>query len=146
MDPLIFSLAAMCSIGLGGVALSFAAILKSSSSTQLMERRAKARHAELEAAFEAAKETVSCLETKLHQIEEQTPVPAPASARSGFNLSKRSQALRMHRRGDNSNQIAAALQIPVQEVELLLKVHRIVLDNLVVNARHELPLEQMPSA
>ena len=48
----------------------------------------------------------------------------------GLNLSKRSQALRMHRRGEAPAQIAAALNIPSQEVELLIKVQRIVLSNM----------------
>jgi hypothetical protein len=41
----------------------------------------------------------------------------------------------MHRRGDSPGQIASTLQVPLQEVELLLKVHRIVLQNLVATAR-----------
>jgi hypothetical protein len=44
-----------------------------------------------------------------------------------MNLSKRSQVLRMHRRGDPPDQIATSLAVPRQEVELLLKVQRIVL-------------------
>ena len=51
----------------------------------------------------------------------------PAIPKAGLNLSKRSQALRMHRRGDPSDQIAAALDIPLQEVDLLMKVHKIVI-------------------
>jgi hypothetical protein len=36
----------------------------------------------------------------------------------------------MHRRGDPPEQIAAALDVPYQEIELLLKVHRIVLSSI----------------
>jgi hypothetical protein len=36
----------------------------------------------------------------------------------------------MHRKGDPPDRIAAALEVPLQEVDLLLKVHRIVLSNL----------------
>jgi hypothetical protein len=36
----------------------------------------------------------------------------------------------MHRRGDSPERIAAALDIPLQEVDLLLKVHRIVISNI----------------
>lgn len=39
-----------------------------------------------------------------------------------FNLNKRSQALRMHRRGESSDKIAAFLQIPKGEVDLLIKI------------------------
>ena len=48
----------------------------------------------------------------------------------GLNLSKRSHALRMHRRGEGAEQIAAALELPRQEVDLLLKVHRIIISNV----------------
>jgi hypothetical protein len=53
------------------------------------------------------------------------PPPAPAPFRCTLNLSTRSQALRMSRRGDATQQIAAALGVPEKEVELLLKVQRI---------------------
>jgi hypothetical protein len=45
-------------------------------------------------------------------------------------MNKRSQVLRMQRRGDAPEQIAIALEVPLQEVDLLLKVQRIVLRNL----------------
>jgi hypothetical protein len=43
-----------------------------------------------------------------------------------MNLNKRIQAVRMHRRGDRPDQIAAALSLPKNEVALLLKVHEVV--------------------
>ena len=138
MDPIVFPLGVMCSLGLAGVALSFAAILNARSSVRVVDQRARARQAQLEAEVASAKETVDELTTEVHQFREQSPAAAPMP-RSGFNLSTRSQALRMHRRGDSPGQIAAALQVPLQEVELLLKVHRIVLQNLVVTAKPEAP-------
>ena len=36
----------------------------------------------------------------------------------------------MHRKGDPPDQIAKALEVPLQEVDLLIKVHRIVIGNL----------------
>ena len=47
-----------------------------------------------------------------------------------MDLTKRSQALRLHRQGEAPDRIAAALELPRQEVELLLKVHHIVLANV----------------
>lgn len=47
-----------------------------------------------------------------------------------MNLTRRSQALRLHRKGDSSERIAAALEVPRQEIDLLIKVHEIVLNNL----------------
>jgi hypothetical protein len=52
-------------------------------------------------------------------------IPSPAIA-SDMNLNKRIQAVRMHRRGDRPEQIAAALSLPKNEVALLLKVHEVV--------------------
>lgn len=42
----------------------------------------------------------------------------------GMNFTRRAAALRMSYRGEQPEQIAAALKIPRREVELLLKLHR----------------------
>ncbi len=55
---------------------------------------------------------------------------APGRPRTAMNLTKRSQALRMHRRGEPVDRIATALEIPAQELDLLLKVHRIVINRM----------------
>jgi hypothetical protein len=52
---------------------------------------------------------------------------APEPPSSGLNLSKRSQALRLSRSGEDSAGIAARLNLPRNEVDLLLKVQKIVL-------------------
>lgn len=56
------------------------------------------------------------------------PVPLPAAqleplpAGPASSMSRRAQVLRMARRGDRPDQIAAALGVPVNEVALVLKV------------------------
>ena len=78
---------------------------------------------------------VEALAARVHEMH-RGPAPLSAAAsdpsvpRQGVNLSNRSQALRMHRLGESPDSIAAALHIPRQEVDLLLKVHRIVLANV----------------
>jgi hypothetical protein len=52
---------------------------------------------------------------------EPEPLPTPAGLLS-LNLTKRAQALRMYRRGETPSSIAAALQTPSNEIELLLKL------------------------
>jgi hypothetical protein len=47
----------------------------------------------------------------------------PIPPRSGLNLNKRSQVIRMSRRGEQAEKIAASLNLPQREVELLLKVY-----------------------
>lgn len=51
-----------------------------------------------------------------------TPPPGQS-----MNLSRRNLVLRMHFRGDSPSRIASALQISKGEVDLLLKVHRMVI-------------------
>jgi hypothetical protein len=59
-----------------------------------------------------------------HEKFEETLTPVRTAPGLSINLTRRSQALRMYRRGDSPEQIAAALQMPRNEVELLLKVQR----------------------
>lgn len=95
-----------------------------------LQRRCQAERQQvqtLESALGEARLAIHGLETDLRAVERQTGMlVAPAPARSGLNLSKRTQALRMHRSGQDPAGIAAALELPRSEVELLVKVHRIV--------------------
>lgn len=65
------------------------------------------------------------------KLEEPAPAPAPSSTprvSSGINMSKRIQAIRMLRRGENSAHMAAALGMSRREVDLLIRVHRMSAD------------------
>lgn len=64
------------------------------------------------------------------ELERKAAMDRAAIPREGMNLSKRSQALRMHRLGQSPENIAAALGVSRREVELLLKVHRTVLETV----------------
>ena len=54
----------------------------------------------------------------------------PAAGQQALNLNKRGQVLRMRRRGENPETIAAALSLPRNEVDLLLKVHQLALEQV----------------
>ena len=84
--------------------------------------------AALEADWQAKMEILDERWKELSQISSVLVPPPPP--RSGLNLNKRSQALERHRRGETPPEIAAALAIPRNEVELLVKVQRIVLSSL----------------
>ncbi len=89
-----------------------------------VERRVLAAREEQDASLETLRRAVEGLAA---QWREPRAAEMAMPLRPGLNLSKRSQALRLHRRGDDPQQIAEQLEIPVQEVELLLKVHEIVM-------------------
>ena len=85
----------------------------------------------LETALGETRLTVQALQSDLRTLEQQTGMlVVPPPARSGLNLSKRTQALRLHRAGQDTACIAAALALPRSEVDLLVKVHRIVLEQI----------------
>ena len=64
-------------------------------------------------------------ETAARALAEPPPAPAIPHLKSGFNLSKRFQAMRMLRRGEDVAHIAAALGVSHREVELLIRVQTI---------------------
>lgn len=53
--------------------------------------------------------------------------PAAATSANGINTTLRSKVLKMHRLGQSPERIAGALRLPQGEVDLLVKVHGIVM-------------------
>ncbi len=86
---------------------------------------------ECAAAIAAAQSQCNAIGMELQAVKSQ-PLPEilPGLPKPGMNLTRRSHALRLHRKGDSAEQIAVALELPRQEVDLLVKVHQIVLNNL----------------
>jgi hypothetical protein len=67
------------------------------------------------------------VESAMADIPAAAPAPMPMlTVRPSINLTKRAQALRMRRRGESLESITAALAVPRNEIELLLKVHELV--------------------
>jgi DNA-binding NarL/FixJ family response regulator len=117
-------------IALSALLLGILALFQVRALLRASGRRIEAFRTQHEQALDQMRESLQSLTAEVRELQAQ-PLPDPAgSFKNGLNLSKRSQALRMHRRGDTAEQIAAALDIPPQEVELLIKVQRIVLSNL----------------
>jgi hypothetical protein len=85
----------------------------------------------LEKTLAEARLAIQRLEGDLREVEQQTGMLVPpAPSKSGLNLSKRTQVLRRHRAGEDSAGIATSLGLPRGEVELLIKVHRMVLEQI----------------
>lgn len=75
----------------------------------------------------AAAKKLEEMERSMSKIADQAAQPqAGGPIRHSINLTKRAQALRMSRRGESAESITAALAVPRNEVELLLKVHGMV--------------------
>lgn len=96
---------ALIALGLAAAAILF---LSMKRQVQAQDRRNRAR-----------------LEQVLEQLKRPEPAPEIGAVRSGMNLNKRVQALRLHRRGEDIGHIAAALGVPRREVELLIRVQQL---------------------
>ena len=127
MIPMAF----VCGLVLAGAVLSFLTLWRAQALLRAARRNAADQNPRMESAIGVLQQGLEALQSQLQESRHYAPAfVVPATPRAGLNLDKRSQALRMHRRGEAPAQIAAALELPRQEVELLLKVHRIVLRSI----------------
>jgi hypothetical protein len=91
---------------------------------RVMNLRWRRRQTAADSAREELQAELAELKARLLDAEERTGVLVPPTPpRSGMNLNNRSQVIRMSRRGEQPEKIAASLNLPRREVELLLKVH-----------------------
>ena len=78
---------------------------------------------------------------RLEDAEDRAGVLVPpAPPKSGLNLGRRTQVIRMWRRGDRAEIIATTLNLPKNEVELLLKVHQLSVNAGRPSAAHAQPV------
>lgn len=80
---------------------------------------------------ETASRRITVLESELAVLKkemESMPALVATPGGAGINLNKRTQALRMMKLGEGPEHIASALSLPRKEVELLVKVQRMLLD------------------
>lgn len=116
---------AITAIGLGLCLFLFVSLKRDLAAS---EARCQKKLAARETDWQARMDGLDERWRELSQISSLLVPPPPT--RSGLNLNKRNQALQMHRRGEASRDIAEALAIPQNEVELLVKVQGIVLSSL----------------
>jgi hypothetical protein len=129
VSSLSLPLAMLGGLALVALAASLLALFRTKWMVCAAEERSDARRALCESALETLQNDLAACLQELREVQREPVFPSMATpARPGLNLSRRSQALRMHRQGCAAEQIAEALELPLQEVELLLKVHRIVIE------------------
>jgi len=130
-NALVLPFALLSGLVMAGVALSLLGLCRTRDEVHAARRNAAAGQEACLAALMSMRAGLDGLASQIQDMRQQpTIAPVPPPPKPGLNLSKRSQALRMHRRGDTPGQIATALDVPLQEVNLLLKVHRIVINQI----------------
>jgi hypothetical protein len=129
MEPLIFFV--LLVLGLSASLYLFVTLKIEIQRTARLRSQDRLHVQTLENALGDARVQVERLTRNLHDVEAQTGMlVAPAAPKSGMNLSKRTQVLRLHRAGQDAGGIAAALGLQRAEVDLLIKVHRLLLENV----------------
>ena len=131
MNSLLLPLSLLCGLILCSTAVSLLAAYRAYWLLRQTNGRAGDKQSQKDVEVQALRDTVDALAAQIHDLQKHPLVALPPGLpKPGLNLNKRSHALRMHRRGEGAEQIAAELELPRQEVELLLKVHRIILSNV----------------
>jgi hypothetical protein len=127
MTSMALPFAMLCGLVLAALAASLFGVFWMQRMVGAAARSAETRQAECDAAIEAVRTELEACARQVREFRQDPPKTAIFSVpQPGLNLSRRSQALRMHRRGDTPEQVASTLGVPLQEIELLLKVHSIV--------------------
>jgi len=92
-----------------------------------LKRRLDAERSAYQSVLGSLRSTLNRLEEEMVSHAADRIVGSTLTPPHSVNRTTRSQALRLHRHGESAEAIAAALQLPRKEVELLLKVHSSVL-------------------
>ena len=131
MNVIVLTLSILSGVVLSGTAISLFAVHRAHRMLRELKNWKPAEATPVIAELATLRTTLDALAVQVHDLQSHPPVAlAPGLPKPGLNLNKRSQALRMHRRGEAADQIAAALELPRQEVDLLIKVHRVVLSTV----------------
>ncbi|MGH7489225.1 MAG: hypothetical protein ACREMY_27020, partial [bacterium] len=118
---------ALLAVGLGAASALFLTLKKELRVAEAVSLR---RHRSLETALHSLGLQLEQARNALKEAEEEIALSAaPAGPVSGMNFTTRSQALRMLRRGQGPEHVAAALHIARGEVALLCKVHNILMED-----------------
>jgi hypothetical protein len=129
--PQLIAFSAMFGLLLASVAVSLLALWRAQALLRGVRSNLDKTDPASASAIESLQRELQALQKQVQDTRQYPPFAAvPAAPRPGMNLDKRSQALRLHRRGEAPSQIASMLELPLQEVELLIKVHRIVLRSI----------------
>lgn len=135
LSSVAIALAILCALALAAVGASWFALLYAKALVRTANRRTDELQSQTETALRGAEANMEELKAELRELGQQPVVTmTPGIPRPGLNLTTRSQVLRLHRRGETPEQIAKFLLVPRQEVDLLLKVHSIVLASMEVQS------------
>lgn len=108
------------------LAACIAVLVSTQSEVCRLRRAADNSQRDLKKKIEEMQSTVAQIGQPAPERAAETTPARSVTIRPSLNLTRRTQALRMRRRGESVESIAAALSTPRNEIELLLKVYEMV--------------------
>lgn len=98
-------------------------------------------HDSLSEKLNATEDQFKEMQTRLEEVEQRrTPLAEWSSEPASIHLTRRGQVLRLHRRGESSDQIASALGLSQGEVKLIIKVQELARHSSKAEKSEEEPL------
>lgn len=113
-------------VEMAGACVLLLIVLEMKRRQQETEQRWNKRQMLLQSELGKVRGEITDLKSRLQEAEVRAELEVGATRPSGLNLNRRTQAIRLLRRGERPEQVSASLGMPTQEADLLLKVHRIV--------------------
>jgi DNA-binding NarL/FixJ family response regulator len=118
----LYPAAVLVGFTLAAVGLSVFLLLRAQSLLRVADAVLRSQDAVVGASMAELKTRLDALSCEVRELE-RLPSFAGDNSRAGLNITRRTQVLRMHKRGEGNEAIAAALGLRRHEVELLVKIH-----------------------
>jgi DNA-binding NarL/FixJ family response regulator len=125
----LYPAALLVGLALAAVGMSLFLLLRARSLLRAADTVIRSKDAAVGASMAELQARLEALAREVRELERQ-PDFAGNNTRAGMNITRRTQILRLHRRGESAESIAAALGLRRHEVELLVKVHRMAMSGV----------------
>lgn len=129
MNGWLYPAALLVGLTLAAVGLSIYLVLRAQSLLRAADTVIRSKDAVVEASMAELQARLEALRREVRELERR-PDFAGDNTRAGMNITRRTQVLRLHRRGDGTQAIAASLGLRRHEVELLVKIHSMAMNGV----------------
>jgi len=122
MDTPTYLIVALCFLFAFGTGLCLYLFITLKREVRAAEKSRAGQQEEADSALKKLRGEIAALLVEIDKRSRE--LPQLAAPKPSMNLTRRSQVLRMHSRGERPEHISAALGLPQAEVNLVLKTHR----------------------
>lgn len=129
MNGWLYPAALLVGFALAAFGMSVFLLLRAHSLLQAADTGVRSKDAAEGASMAELRAGLETLAREVREMERR-PDFAADNNRAGMNITRRTQVLRLHKRGESIQAITAALGLRRHEVELLVKIHGIAMTEI----------------